>query len=528
MLRYILLTLSLAMALDIASAQSARPRLSVNIIVSGLGEAELARYEENFGEDGFRRLMRQGARFTECYADYAPANHTAGIATFATGTMPSTHGIFSSMRYNRTSNEFNRFCHKGNALESGILRRDIDAGYTTQQLNVPTFSEAILSASSQSHAISIAHKPISAILLAGKMGECYWLGDNGLWKSGDCYTEQLPLWVRMCNDEDMNRVFATDTWYGRYTRNRYRNSRTSTIVLYDKDRRTNSSRARSDNWVANLRRMPSGNLAILEFSKRALSSLLPLHSKDGYKVLNICLDVPRYIGERYGTDSVEYEDMLYSLDAALADFLDHLYKQLISENDVIVTLTSDSGMSPTQLENSDAVRFNTRQFEVILNAFLSARYGQQNWVTGYRNGSIYLNRDAVYAQKINLEEMQNELAAFALQFRGVANAATATTLNNHQFTRGVMAVLQNGFNARTSGDVIVALDALRIESRRSRVALSGSAYHYDRHIPLIICGGGIAPQRVDKRVTNDQIAPTIAKLMGTPRPTCSEAAVIEF
>ena len=188
----------------------------------------------------------------------------------------------------------------------------------------------------------------------------------------------------------MNRVFATDSWYGRYTRDYYRNSRTSDITIYEKDntKRIRSQRKVSESWVKNLLSMPSGNLAIFEFAKRAVGTLLPLHIEDECKVLNICLDTPRTIAEKYGTDSIEYEDMLYSLDASLAEFLTFLYAQLTSREEVAVVLTSDSGMSPSQLGNSDMLRFNTRQFEVIMNAFLSARYGQDSWVLGYTNGSL--------------------------------------------------------------------------------------------------------------------------------------------
>ena len=72
-----------------------------------------------------------------------------------------------------------------------------------------------------------------------------------------------------------------------------------------------------------------------------------------------------------------------SLKPRLEEFLTFLYAQLKSREDVIVVLTSDGGMSPTQSDNSDRMRFNARQFEVIINAFLSARYGQDAWVLGY-------------------------------------------------------------------------------------------------------------------------------------------------
>lgn len=507
---------------------TAQPRLAVNIVVSGLRQGDLTRYEKNFSKDGFLRLRSEGVEFAECYADYAPTTSEAGLATFATGTMPAVHGIFSSVLFDRTLGKELPLCRKVEPQQMNSIRKEVEECYTTQPFITQTLSEVVLASSERNRSITIAHNPLSAMILTGRSGECYWLDNAGKWTSADCYMEVLPSWVRSYNDDDMNRVFATDTWYGRYTRDYYRNNHTTDITIYEKGntKRPRPQRKVSEGWVNNLCSMPSGNLAIFEFAKRALGSLLPLHVEDECKVLNICLDVPRNVAARYGTDSIEYEDMLYSLDASLAEFLTFLYAQLSSRNDVVVVLTSDSGMSPTSEVNSDSTRFNTRQFEVIMNAFLGARYGQDSWVLGYADGSLYLDHDVIYRHKRSVEEIQNEAASFALQYRGVAMAVTATALRSAQFSRGTVALLQNGYNPRRSGDVLMAFDAGRIELDSERVSMSGSVYNYDRHIPFVISGGGIVPQQVMQRVTNEQIAPTLSAILGLERPQSSDSEVI--
>ncbi len=522
MMRFRYIVISLILSVVSATAQ---PRFVVNVVVSGLRQSDLTRYEKNFSKDGFLRLRSEGVEFAECYADYAPTTSEAGLATLATGAMPSVHGIFSSVVFDRTLGKEIPLCRRSEPVE---VRKEVETCYTTQPFIAQTLSEVVLASSERNRSITIAHNPLSAMILAGRGGECYWIDSAGKWTSADCYVEELPSWVRSYNGDDMNRVFATDTWYGRYTRDRYRNSATTDITIYERGnaRRPRTQRKVSEGWVNNLRLMPSGNLAIFEFAKRALGSLLPLHIEDECKMLNICLDVPRNVAERYGNDSIEYEDMLYSLDASLAEFLTFLYAQLPSRNDVVVVLTSDSGMSPTNEINSDSARFNTRQFEVIMNAFLGARHGQDSWVLGYTAGSLYLDHDVIYRHKRSVEEIQNEAASFALQYRGVATAVTATALRSAQFSRGAVALLQNGYNPRRSGDVLMAFDAERIELDSERVAMSGSVYNYDRHIPFIVSGGGVVPQLVMKRVTNEQIAPTLSALLGVERPQSSDSEVI--
>ena len=525
-LRHIFAILLLA----VIGTTSAKPRLVVNIVVSGMRQCDLNRYEKNFGEGGFRRLMREGATFTECYADYAPTTSEAGLATLATGATPSTHGIFSDRGFDRTANKEFALCHKEPSARDELLGTRVESSFSTNHLFAETLAELSCTHNKQGRAITIAHNALSAILLAGKRGEAYWIGENGSWTTADCYSDTLPSWVNTYNSDDLNRVFAAGSWYGRYTRDKYRNTRATDITLYESDnaKQTKSVATTTTNWISALHSRPSGNIALFEFAKRAVGSLLPLHIEDECKVLNICLDVPRYIAEHYGADSIEYEDTLYSIDAMLAEFLGFLYAQFPSREDLVVVLTSDGGISPTHLDNNDGERFNSRQFEVILNAFLGARYGQDSWIAGYFDGSLYLNHDVVYRHKQTLSDIQNEVATFALQFRGVANAITATALRNAQFTRNEMSLVQSGYNPRTSGDVMILLEPKRIERSEMKVAMSGSIYHYDRHIPLIICGGGVAPTTTGKRVSNDQIAPTIARLLNISSPLCATGNVIEI
>jgi hypothetical protein len=499
-------------------------------VVSGLRQGDISRYEKNFSKDGFMRLRNEGAEFTECYANYAPTTSEAGLATLATGTLPATHGIFSSVRFDRTFNRKESLCYQPKPELKGVVMKSVEIERTVQPFVAPTLSEAVLNSSNRNRVVTIAHKPLSAMILSGRKGECFWLNKEGKWMSADCYMEELPTWVRNSNSDDMNRVYATDKWYGRFTRDRYRNSRSTDIILYEKSgaKRSQSNRKLSSSWVADMMTMPSGNIAIFEFAKRAVESMLPLHVEDECKMINICLDVPRIVAERYGSDSVEYEDMLYSLDATLAEFLTFLYAQIPSRDDVVVVLTSDGGMSPTKVENSDSSRFNARQFGVIINAFLSARYGQDSWVLGYADGSLYLNHDVIYRHKKSVAEVQNEAATFALQYRGVAAAVTATALRSAQFSRGALSLVQNGFHARRSGDVMLVLDIERIHLDEKRVAMSGSVYNYDRHIPLIVSGGGLQTGKESTRVSNDQVASTLATLVGVERPQCSDATILNI
>ena len=85
-----------------AIAQNRRPKLVVNIVVGSMRASDLERYADGFGEGGFKRLMREGATFTDAEYDYALTSTEAGIATLVTGALPSVHGVVGRSWWSHT------------------------------------------------------------------------------------------------------------------------------------------------------------------------------------------------------------------------------------------------------------------------------------------------------------------------------------------------------------------------------------------------------------------------------------------
>ena len=67
-----------------------------------------------------------------------------------------------------------------------------------------------------------------------------------------------------------------------------------------------------------------------------------------------------------------------------------------------------------------------------------------------------------------------------------------------------------------------------VESRDYR-STSHAGYRYDRSVPLMIVGGGIAPQRIERTVSMVEVAPTIANIIGVESPwACSTRPMKEI
>ena len=520
---------SLLAVASLTSFAAEHPRLVINIVVSSMQADDLQRYYNGFGVGGFRRLTEDGAQFTECRYNYMQTTTPVSLATLSTGAMPSTHGVVSQRWSDYVDNKMIDLTL--DKTVTGLNQREGKGTHSPRNLIAPTLTDAAYKADSCSRLVTIATSPVSAVVMGGQKGYSFWIDEERCrWTTSSYYTPYLPTWVNDYNNENMPMLLSEEVWCSRFTADRYRNSRKSTIQFREpassKSSRKSKGSSEFINNLGKITRTPVGNKAIFDFAKYAITSL-NLGMDEHTDVLNICLDPSRNIASRYGNESVEYEDMLYALDWELATFLGYVRTHLKNDEALLVVLTSDHGTSPAyNHDKTPKERFNVRQFEVIINAFLSAKYGQGQWVLGYIDHSIYINHNLVYEKRLSIAEVQNEVATFAMQFRGVSHALSSTAMRMSYFGSGYAQKMQNSFYPRRSGDVIINLMPEWIEMQDDVVSMSGSMYGYDTHVPLIFWGAGITPQRNDSPVCMTAVAPTVARLMGIAAPAASEGTAL--
>ena len=225
---------------------------------------------------------------------------------------------------------------------------------------------------------------------------------------------------------------------------------------------------------------------------------------------------------------MEYEDMLYRLDRDINEFLTSIYGNSSDTSNIVVTLSAAHGTSPSYnpVDGTERERFNTRQMEVMVNAYVCAHHGSSNYLLGFSNNAIYLNHKAIYEKKLTVDQIRDEVAIFLLQMRGVATARSATALRNSAFKEGRAALMQRGFYAARSGDVLIDLmPGWIIESNDYRSSAT-SGYLYDRHVPMAIYGGGTESATIDECVDPAALAATICELIDINTPWSSDGVTL--
>lgn len=523
---------ALLLAAAVVPASGQRPRLVVNIVVSQMRYDYLLRFGRNMSDHGFRRFLNEGLVYGDARYNFMQTLTPATLATLTTGADPSMHGVVSTRWIDYTLNNTVYLLDDNsvNGLDSdyGIGR------YSPHNLTVPTLGDRLREQHPDSKVITIAADPTSAVVAGGFTSDVYWVDDSrGNWITSTYYMRELPQWVERYNSLRVASQYLDYKWHPDRNRTQYINT---VFSEFDFDGESRFKRIMAFNFLrrksgerdyAAIFSTPAGNSLVTEFAKQAIIYEELGKTEGRTDLLTIVYDAPRFAGEIYGGESMELEDMFYRLDTELADLVNFIMAQAGREN-VVVVLTSDHGASDSYDYGApQRDRFNVSQFKVIVNGFMSTQYGPGDWVIDYCDRQLYLNRNLIYQKGLSLEEVQNRVGAFVLQFRGVSHVLTSTAMQTSFFSGSYAEKMQNSFYPKRSGDLTVNLMPGWIEEREGHRTASGSMYEYDTHVPLMMLGPKFYARRVARTVNMRDLAPTLARIMGISRPIASEGEPLE-
>lgn len=531
----IILTVALLITCGVYSyAQTHNPRLMVNIVVSSMHANDLVRYGDNFSNGGFNKLRNEGVWFTNASYDYMQTSTPVSLATISTGATPSIHGVVADGWFDYVSNK--KVMLINDEKEYSVNFSAGSGKYSPRQLTAQTLSDAVAEYNDKSIIRTIAVEPVSAIVMAGHAGKAYWMETlQSAWTTTSYYGTELDPWIAEYNRNDMNEEFVSRKWTPLLKFDNYHNSQVVCMEGLKSDKNKQLHYIQNESIVLNsivddvyeqMCYSPAGNSAVLSFAKQMIAKN-SMGADENVDVLNIVLDSPRFISSRYGIESVEYEDMLYRLDRDLDEFFTFLLAQVTDSRDVVITLTSDHGTSPSYNNpGKEHGRFNVRQAEVITNAFIGSLHGNGEWVLGIVDNAVYLNHNLIYEKGLSIADVQYDVATFVMQLRGVAHALSAEALRSSYFGSGYGRKVQNGFYPRRSGDVIINLMPGWIPEMENVRSWSGSMYQYDTHVPLLIYGAGAPAAKRSEKVFVTSLAATQALLLGISTPSAAEGEAL--
>ena len=218
-LKYLVCFVCFPIVLLAQQADYQKPRLVIGITVEGLTADYLSMFWNGMGNQGFRKIVENGATLSSLQFDYDATDNVSDIATFSTGSQPYLHGVSWSDVYNRNTRKY-QFLLQDDAVKSINGVDQVSA----RGLLVTTLADELKIHSIQrSKVVSIAMNAKESILQTGHLADVVmWIDDTtGKWSSSTYYNKQLPSWVNRKNEQNAIQNYMEMVWEPLYPINYY-------------------------------------------------------------------------------------------------------------------------------------------------------------------------------------------------------------------------------------------------------------------------------------------------------------------
>ena len=518
--------------------QSNSPKLVVGIVVDQMRYDYLTRFDSKFGEGGFKRMMREGFNCKNNHFNYVPTYTGPGHASVFTGTTPKYHGVISNNWYSKTEKKVVYCASDENVVSIGT---ESDAGkMSPHRLLTTSFAdENKLFTQMRGKTIGIAIKDRGAILPAGHTADAaYWFHgkDEGHFITSSFYRNDLPKWVNQFNDSDTAESYFR-VWDTHYDIKNYSESGSDDNNFEGgfkgKEKATfpyDLAKLKDKNGGFDLLKATAyGNSLTTDFAIASVKGEA-LGKDSTTDILTLSYSSTDYVGHNFGVNSKEVEDTYVRLDKDLERFFEFLDTE-VGVGEYTVFLTADHGAVnvPSYLQSvkipAGYLDYNSRKKKFT--AFLEEKYGTKDVVENVSNNQIFFNKAKLKELNLNLHQVEQDLVDEQISYPNIAKVYTATTMNSTNFSTGIEALLQNGFNQKRSGDVIILDDIAHIAYSRTG-STHGSGLNYDTHVPLLFFGKGIKQGETLQKTVIPDIAPTISALLGISFPNGATGTPLGF
>ena len=524
--------LALAAAPAAAGAQPAAapaplgpPRLIVAISVDQLSADLFAQYRPHF-TGGLRRLSG-GVVFPSGYQAHAATETCPGHSTILTGSRPARTGIIANNWFDLslTREDKKVYCAE-NPAAPGTSSRDNQYRVSTQHLRVPTLGEHMKRANPASRVVVVAGKDRSAIMMGGRrVDQRWWWNDRDLFTNQDEHPASASLTAA---NQAVERALAQPREALPMPALCEARSRVVPIEQSERPLSVGAHRfARAAGAREAFRRSPELDGATLALAM-ALQGEMRLGQGAAPDLLIVGLAATDYIGHPWGTQGAEMCINLLELDRSLGDFFARLDRTGV---DYMVVLTADHGGLdvPERVRADgglDASRTPNELAPSAVDRAIRDAFGlpsQVLWGDG-PFGDFYVSRtlSAADRARVTAEAIRRYRAS-----PRVARVFTHAELRAAPAPSGppeewsLLDRAKASFDPERSGDFLVLLQPRVVPIARptaTYTATHGSAWDYDRRVPILFWRRGMAPFEQPAGVETVDILPTLAPLVGLTIP----------
>jgi predicted AlkP superfamily pyrophosphatase or phosphodiesterase len=520
-----LLSIAASLAASVRQTAPAPPKLVLVLAIDQMRFDYLTRFGTLF-RGGFKTLIDRGAVFTAASYRHSANETGPGHSVILSGRHPSHSGIVANDWYDSYLGKY------VNVVDDPVQKPVGGDGRSASPVNALSFTvgDVLKNRSPQSRVVGVSLKDRSAILMAGRRGDAaYWYETaGGNFITSTYYMPEAPAWMMTWN----NRRFA-DQYFGKsWTRllsdtgvyERYAGADAvegewdrKDIVFPHAIRGNPPQRAFYDD----LRRTPYADELTLSFALEAMKAHR-LGEDEATDIFAIGFSGTDVVGHTYGAESHETMDQLLRLDLVLDTLFDEIDSKVGLANTVVV-LTADHGsqslVENLQAKGIDAQRASPRVLSDAVQRALEQRFPGIKDLVSFSAPDFYLNEQTIRTHRLDRKAVEDAAIAALLRTGLVAKVYTHADLTGTlPSSDPFLSLFRNSFYPSRSPHLNVLLNRYVYLSSFAGGTGHGTAYEYDRHVPIVFMGPGIKPGNYAEECGPEDIAPTLALMLGLEFP----------
>ncbi len=469
-----------------------RPKLVVGIVVDQMRWDYLSRYYDQFGEDGFKRLIEKGYSCDNCLINYVPTVTAIGHTSVYTGSTPALHGICGNDFF---IDDDPVYCCGDNTVDPVGTDNRKKGCMSPRNLLATTIGDQIrLHTDFKSKVVGISYKDRAAILPAGRSSDhAYWLDtDNGQFITSTYYRTELPEWAK----------------------------------AYNKELKKNSElkKVGKDVGLYPLCGHITTDMAIAALKGERLGK--------GKVTDMLCVSYSQtdVIGHKYSTRGEHTDEAYLELDKDIARLLKALDNQ-VGEDNYLLFLTADHGGAHNfqfMIDHGmNGGAWKTREIALNdqLNACLKEKFGDavdhRSIINGFHGYRVFLNHGKIKSLGLDLEKVKEVLVEYFSQVPHVQFVMDFGKVNTWSVPDVLRSRALLGYHPHRSGDLLLVLEAGWYDFGRSSspIGTTHSAWNpYDAHIPLLFYGWKVEHGSTSREVHITDIAPTVTQMLHIQQP----------
>ena len=503
------------------------PRLVVFVAVDQMRADYLDRFRPLFTA-GLKRLVEEGAVFTNANYRHACTETGPGHSVLLSGRSPRSSGIVGNAWYDRTLRQ------RVNVVDDPAVRlvgSERGRAASPAYFNAFTVGDMLKASSPASKVVGVSFKDRAAILPAGRRADAaYWYqAIDGRFVTSSWYMDRAPGWLDRWNARRVADGYAGRAWdrllpdvssYLRYAG--------EDAVAGEFDGRDNvfphllRGAPPTLAFYDGLRRSPFADEMLLDFALAAMSGH-DLGSGPATDLLTVSFSATDVIGHAYGPDSQEQMDNLLRLDRTIGRLLDAAERRA-GRGRVLFVLSADHGGMPLvevlKARGIDARRADSSALSRPVEEALAASFpGKIGLIADPDPMEYVLDQDAIARQGLKREEVEATIRRALLSTGLVEAVYTRAELMGPRlegdpfFDRH-----QRAFFPTRSGDLVARIRKYTYLGGYTGGTGHGTPHDYDRHVPIVFMGPGVRPGPRDAETGPEDIAWALGRLLGLEYP----------